>query len=60
MSPVSVNPVISAKAGGDFRQHRHPGLFVHPAEALHGDLGMLDGRDVMLFISYPAARKSWI
>ncbi len=28
--------------------------------SLHGDLGMLDSRDVMLFISYPVARKSWI
>lgn len=26
-------------------------LFVHPAEALHGDLGMIESRDVMLFIS---------
>lgn len=60
MSPVSVNPATSVKAGGNLRQHRHPGLFVHPAEALHGDLGMLDSRDVMLFISYSGSAKSWI
>lgn len=35
-------------------------FFVHPAEALHGDLGMLDGRDVMLFISYSGSAKGWI
>ncbi|MGS9655254.1 SIS domain-containing protein, partial [Salmonella enterica subsp. enterica serovar Infantis] len=29
-----------------------PAFFVHPAEALHGDLGMFESRDVMLFISY--------
>lgn len=34
-----------------------PRPFVHPAEALHGDLGMLDGRDVMLFISYSGSAK---
>ncbi|MRC26578.1 SIS domain-containing protein, partial [Bacillus thuringiensis] len=28
-----------------------PAFFVHPAEALHGDLGMIENRDVMLFIS---------
>ncbi|MCS6068285.1 SIS domain-containing protein [Klebsiella variicola subsp. variicola] len=34
-----------------------PAFFVHPAEALHGDLGMLDSRDVMLFISYSGSAK---
>ncbi len=32
-------------------------LFVHPAEALHGDLGMIESRDVMLFISYSGGAK---
>lgn len=31
--------------------------FVHPAEALHGDLGMIESRDVMLFISYSGGAK---
>ena len=26
-----------------------PAFFVHPAEALHGDLGMIESRDVMVF-----------
>ncbi|MCV4777803.1 SIS domain-containing protein, partial [Escherichia coli] len=34
-----------------------PAFFVHPAEALHGDLGMLYSRDVMLFISYSGSAK---
>src|SRR3990167_9450550 len=28
-----------------------PSLFVHPAEAVHGDLGMITKRDVMIAIS---------
>ena len=34
-----------------------PAFFVHPAEALHGDLGMVESRDVMLFISYSGGAK---
>lgn len=30
---------------------------MHPAEALHGDLGMIESRDVMLFISYSGGAK---
>jgi arabinose-5-phosphate isomerase len=29
-----------------------PAFFVHPAEALHGDLGMIDEKDVVIAISY--------
>ncbi len=35
-------------------------FFVHPAEALHGDLGMIESRDVMLFISYSGGAKELI
>lgn len=34
-----------------------PAFFVHPAEALHGDLGMIESRDIMLFISYSGTAK---
>ncbi len=34
-----------------------PSFFVHAAEALHGDLGMIEPRDVMLFISYSGTAK---
>lgn len=29
-----------------------PAFFVHPAEGLHGDLGMIESRDVVIAISY--------
>lgn len=29
-----------------------PAFFVHPAEALHGDLGMIEEKDIVLAISY--------
>lgn len=41
----------------DACQYRYSRFFVHPAEALHGDLGMIESRDVMLFISYSGGAK---
>ncbi len=32
-------------------QHRHPSFFVHPAEASHGDMGMITKDDVVLALS---------
>ena len=29
-----------------------PAFFMHPAEAMHGDLGMVDSKDVVIFMSY--------
>ncbi len=29
-----------------------PAFFLHPAEALHGDLGMIDDADILLLLSY--------
>ena len=34
-----------------------PSFFLHPGEAFHGDLGMIESRDVMLFISYSGGAK---
>ncbi|KTG73944.1 arabinose 5-phosphate isomerase, partial [Klebsiella pneumoniae] len=47
---------IGKKLAATFASTGTP-AFVHPAEALHGDLGMLDSRDVMLFISYSGSAK---
>ena len=32
-------------------QHRHHGIFVHPAEASHGDMGMITRDDIILALS---------
>lgn len=34
-----------------------PSFFLHPAEAQHGDLGMLDKDDVVIAISFPGRAK---
>lgn len=43
---------IAKKAASTFASTGRPGFFVHPAEGLHGDLGMLENNDIVLAISY--------
>jgi arabinose-5-phosphate isomerase len=43
---------IGKKIGATMASTGTPALFLHPAEALHGDLGMVTKQDVLLIISY--------
>ena len=44
--------LIGRKIAATFSSTGTPSLFLHPAEALHGDLGMIVRDDVLLAISY--------
>ena len=44
--------LIGRKIAATFSSTGTPSLFLHPAEALHGDLGMIVRDDVLLVISY--------
>ena len=43
---------IASKISATFASTGTPSFFIHPAEALHGDLGMMDANDSLLAISY--------
>lgn len=43
---------IGSKIAATMASTGTPAFFVHPAEALHGDLGMIDEKDVVIAISY--------
>jgi len=43
---------VGAKMAATFASLGTPSFFLHPAEAMHGDLGMLDQKDVVLMLSY--------
>jgi len=43
---------IAKKMAATFASTGTPSFFVHPAEALHGDLGMIENHDVVIAISY--------
>jgi arabinose-5-phosphate isomerase len=43
---------IAKKMAATFASTGTPSFFVHPAEALHGDLGMIESQDVVIAISY--------
>jgi arabinose-5-phosphate isomerase len=44
--------LIGRKIAATFSSIGTPSLFLHPAEAMHGDLGMLVREDVLLAVSY--------
>lgn len=44
--------LIGRKVAATFSSTGSPSLFLHPAEALHGDLGMIVRDDVLLAVSY--------
>lgn len=43
---------IGGKIAATFASTGTPSFFVHPAEASHGDLGMITARDTLLAVSY--------
>ena len=42
---------VGRKIAGTFSSTGTPALFLHPAEGIHGDLGMVTGQDVVLALS---------
>jgi len=43
--------IIGRKISATFASTGTPSIFLHPAEAIHGDLGMVDDADVVMMIS---------
>lgn len=43
---------IGRKIAATFASTGTPSLFLHPAEALHGDLGMITEKDILLAVAY--------
>ena len=43
---------IACKMAATFASLGTPSFYLHPGEALHGDLGMLESQDLVLLISY--------
>lgn len=43
---------IAAKMAATFASLGTPSFYMHPAEAMHGDLGMISSNDVVIVISY--------
>ena len=49
---VGKSGLIGAKMAATFASTGTPSFFIHPTEALHGDLGMVGKNDVVIAISY--------
>lgn len=49
---VGKSGLIGAKMAATFASTGTPSFFLHPTEAMHGDLGMISKEDILLAISY--------
>jgi arabinose-5-phosphate isomerase len=49
---IGKSGIIARKIAATFASTGTPSFFVHPAEAFHGDLGMITERDTVMLISY--------
>lgn len=52
ISGVGKSGLIGAKIAATFASTGTSSFFLHPTEAMHGDLGMIDKNDTLLAISY--------
>ncbi|WON75836.1 arabinose-5-phosphate isomerase GutQ [Serratia sp. UGAL515B_01] len=57
ISGIGKSGHIGKKIAATLASTGTPSFFVHPAEALHGDLGMIGSDDVVIFISYSGRAK---
>lgn len=58
ISGIGKSGHIGKKIAASLASTGTPSFFVHPAEALHGDLGMIGADDVVVFISYSGRAKA--
>jgi len=49
---IGKSGIIGQKIAATLNSTGTPAFFLHPVEAMHGDLGIVDSRDVILAISY--------
>lgn len=59
VSGIGKSGHIGHKIAASLASTGTPAFFVHPAEALHGDLGMIDKKDIVIFISYSGRAKEF-
>ena len=57
---VGKSGLVGAKISATFASTGTPSFFLHPTEALHGDLGMISEGDVLLAISYSGESEELI
>lgn len=51
VSGVGKSGIVGQRIASSFRSTGTPSIFIHPVEAMHGDLGLIDPADIGLFLS---------
>jgi arabinose-5-phosphate isomerase len=59
VSGVGKSGLIAHKIAATLTSTGTPAVFLHPADALHGDAGLFSPGDVAVFVSTSGARSCW-
>ncbi|RKS84769.1 arabinose 5-phosphate isomerase [Orbus hercynius] len=59
VSGIGKSGHIGKKIAASFASTGTPSFFMHPSEALHGDLGMVSENDIVVLISYSGRAKEF-
>ena len=57
---IGKSGIIAKKISATFSSTGTPSFFLHPSEAIHGDLGMLLSEDLIVMISYSGETKEMV
>ena len=57
VSGIGKSGLVARKVAATLTSTGTPAVFLHPVEGLHGDLGIVDARDVMILVTKSGATK---
>jgi arabinose-5-phosphate isomerase len=60
MTGMGKSGIVCRKIAATLSSTGTPALFLHPAEALHGDLGVIRGEDVVIALSYSGENEELV
>ena len=60
MTGMGKSGIVCRKIAATLSSTGSPALFLHPAEALHGDLGVIRGEDVVIALSYSGENEELV
>ncbi len=60
LTGIGKSGIVSRKIAATFASTGTPAFFLHPADALHGDLGVIQRQDVVLALSYSGENEELV
>ena len=59
LAGIGKSGLIARKVSATFSSVGIPSFFCHPSEALHGDMGQIEKKDILIIFSYSGNTSEW-